>query len=149
MKKIILITTMAFIAGLFTVGQGLGSGDYGSGKTSEESSAQVEETGKHEMAAVSLDSKQISELQRILSDKGYEVGAIDGVIGESTEKALRDFQTANELAVTGNPDKETLRALAPDAETQEFFGLSPEFGEKEMEHEKPVEEKGSSGSMKY
>jgi peptidoglycan hydrolase-like protein with peptidoglycan-binding domain len=59
-------------------------------------------------------------------------------------EAIREFQKAEGLTVTGIPDQETLRSLVTDAKTQEFFGLAPEFGEKEQGMEpKPEESKGT------
>lgn len=80
---------------------------------------------------VNLQEDQIREMQSLLKDAGYEVGAVDGVIGQETEDAIRQFQNDNGLEASGSPNKETLRALAPTAEKQEFFGLSPEFGEQD------------------
>ena len=98
-----------------------------------------------EMAAQPLNVDQISELQKLLNDRGYNVGEPDGMIGSSTTEALRQFQLDNQLTNSGTPDPETLRLLSPDAEKQEFFGLAPEYGEqKEMmapESKKMMDEK--------
>jgi len=142
MRHIVLTTALAFIAGLFFAGQGLGTGEYEHGKAAGSGSAMMEETHQSEMAAHSLDNEQVRELQKILTDRGFEAGPVDGIIGPRTTQALRNFQESEGLAVSGNPDENTLKALAPDAETQEFFGLSPEFGEKGME-EKGMEETGT------
>lgn len=75
-----------------------------------------------------LNMDQITEMQRLLNQQGYEIGMVNGVIGEETHAAIRQFQEANQLTVTGTPNVETLRALAPTTEQQEFFGLSPEYG---------------------
>jgi peptidoglycan hydrolase-like protein with peptidoglycan-binding domain len=141
MKRIVMITTMAFIAGLFAAGQGLGAGEYEHGKASGSGSAQMEETQQQRMAAHPLDNNQVRELQKILKGKGFDAGAVDGILGPRTQQALRDFQKAEGLTATGNPDKETLQALSTDAKTQEIFGLSPEFGEKEMQQKQPQEQK--------
>jgi peptidoglycan hydrolase-like protein with peptidoglycan-binding domain len=142
MRHIILITTVAFIAGLFAAGQGLGAGEYEAGKASGAGSAQMEETQQQRMAAHPLDDNQVRELQKILKGKGFDAGAVDGIIGPRTQQALRDFQKSEGLTASGNPDKATLQALATDAKTQEVFGLSPEFGEKEeMQQKQPQEQK--------
>jgi peptidoglycan hydrolase-like protein with peptidoglycan-binding domain len=141
MRHIVLITTVAFIAGLFAVGQGLGAGEYEHGKASGGGSAQMEETQQQRMAAHSLDNNQVRELQKILKGKGFDAGAVDGILGPRTQQALRDFQKSEGLTASGNPDKATLQALATDAKTQEVFGLSPEFGEKEMQQKQPQEQK--------
>lgn len=152
MRHIVLLATVAFIAGLFSVGQALGAGQtqWGSGGTQmEKQSGVVSESER--MAALELDREQVRELQKILNDKGFEAGAVDGIVGPRTSNAISEFQKSEGLASTGKADEETLRALAPSAEQQEFFGLSPEFGEKEergmekqpmeeMEHEKKAPE---------
>ncbi len=151
MRHIVLITTMAFVAGLFIVSQGLGAGEYGQDKVSEDVGMDQGTTGMDQqgttgmdqgmtgidqsVAAVQLDSNQITEMQRLLGEKGYDPGHVDGVIDQQTRDALRNFQEAQELAATGEPTEETLRALAPDVETQEMLGLSPEFGQDQMQQD--------------
>jgi peptidoglycan hydrolase-like protein with peptidoglycan-binding domain len=56
-------------------------------------------------------SSTIRELQRKLSSRGYHVGAADGVMGPATRAAIKDFQRAENLEVTGRPNRETLSAL--------------------------------------
>mgnify|MGYP000430479680 CR=1 FL=1 len=130
MRRIVLITTVAFIAGLFTVSQGLGAGEYGQEHASE-AAAGMEHA--QTVAGVQLDSNQISEMQKLLQKQGFDPGGTDGVMGPQTKEAIHDFQEAQGLAATGVPTEETLRALAPDAETQELLGLSPEFGQDQMQ----------------
>lgn len=54
---------------------------------------------------------QISEVQQALKAKGYDPGSTDGVMGSQTQEALRKFQQANGLPVTGNIDAQTAKAL--------------------------------------
>lgn len=61
-----------------------------------------------EVAGMSND--QIEDVQESLKDKGYSL-TIDGVWGPETANALRSFQRANNLRVTGQPDSETLSEL--------------------------------------
>jgi localization factor PodJL len=44
---------------------------------------------------------QVQGVQVALSALGYEVGTPDGVVGGSTAKAIRDYEKANKLPVTG------------------------------------------------
>lgn len=53
----------------------------------------------------------IKEVQQALKDKGHDPGAIDGIIGEHTRQALRDFQKSNNLKATGSLDEETAQKL--------------------------------------
>lgn len=52
-------------------------------------------------------------LQMRLAEAGFPPGAIDGDFGPATEAALRAFQAARGLAVTGRADAITWAALAP------------------------------------
>jgi lytic murein transglycosylase len=50
-------------------------------------------------------------LQRGLTAAGFDTGTPDGVIGSRSEAAIRDYQAANGLAVTGQPSLDLLRRL--------------------------------------
>jgi peptidoglycan hydrolase-like protein with peptidoglycan-binding domain len=56
-------------------------------------------------------SATIREVQRRLTSRGYPAGSADGVMGRATRSALMDFQRAQNLPVTGRPDRATLAAL--------------------------------------
>jgi membrane-bound lytic murein transglycosylase B len=51
------------------------------------------------------------ELQRLLSQKGFYSGVVDGLIGDESRKAIIRFQTSRGVAQTGYPSKEVLLAL--------------------------------------
>ncbi len=53
----------------------------------------------------------ISEIQTRLIGLGYLKGRADGIIGNNTTDALRRFQKANGVEVTGNPDGDTIFRL--------------------------------------
>ncbi|MEZ5669159.1 MAG: peptidoglycan-binding protein [Alphaproteobacteria bacterium] len=53
----------------------------------------------------------IAEAQRLLADAGFDPGPADGMSGSKTEEAMRQFQAANGLRVTGTLTLETLNAL--------------------------------------
>jgi len=53
----------------------------------------------------------IMRVQAALYAKGYDPGAIDGELGESTKLALRTFQSAHGLVVTGKMTTQTMNAL--------------------------------------
>ena len=50
-------------------------------------------------------------IQRMLNEKGFRVGAVDGRWGPKSRSALRDFQALAGLSPTDVPDKATLKAL--------------------------------------
>ena len=49
--------------------------------------------------------------QQALQDKGFNPGPIDGIMGPRTKAALSDFQTKENMKVTGSLDKETKAKL--------------------------------------
>jgi len=146
MKRYVLIIAMTCLAGLVVAGLGMASGENEKGMASEVSGSQMEQTDQSMTTALQLNTEQVRELQKILNDKGFNVGMVDGNIGPETQQALRDFQESAGLTVTGIPDKPTVQALAPDAKTQEFFGLGPAYGEKGMDNE--MKDQAPEGQMK-
>ena len=54
---------------------------------------------------------EISELQQILQDKGYDVGKIDGKIGAGTRAAVKDMQKKLGLPADSYPTAELLEAM--------------------------------------
>jgi len=132
MKKIIIISLVGLVAGLFFASLSM-AGNYSKGmKSTQNSDSQMMDNQNKTMGTTHLNNTQVRELQRLLTDKGFDTGPANGIIGPKTKQALRDYQTSQGLAATGQPDRETLRSLASDTETQEFFGLSPEFDELHM-----------------
>ena len=43
--------------------------------------------------------------------KGFDAGEVDGIWGPETEAALREFQSAQGMDVTGQPSRQTIYAL--------------------------------------
>jgi peptidoglycan hydrolase-like protein with peptidoglycan-binding domain len=60
---------------------------------------------------VTLSQDTIVAVQQELSQRGYYDGPIDGVMGPQTAKAVRRFQSVDQLSVTGEIDGPTLEAL--------------------------------------
>jgi hypothetical protein len=54
----------------------------------------------------------IAGAQARLTNLGFKCGPIDGVMGPQTRAALRKFQTARQIPVTGEPDQATKARLA-------------------------------------
>ena len=52
-------------------------------------------------------------LQRLLAERGFSSGALDGDFGPKTENALKAFQTHAGLPATGRTDAATWEALEP------------------------------------
>lgn len=155
MKRLILISSLATLACLFVAGQAVSAGNQttrmgmsNSGKTSgmmgdgnhgrvmddgnhgrvmdDGKHGRVMDDGKHNgMMSRNLNAEQIREAQRLLNQHGLKAGMADGIYGKQTRTAIRNFQKSKKLTITGSLDSQTLRALAPTTEKQDFFGLSP------------------------
>lgn len=57
------------------------------------------------------DEKRNEYLQRLLKMHGYEFGAIDGIVGPETRKAIKRFQAANDIKQSGSFDLRTVAKL--------------------------------------
>jgi peptidoglycan hydrolase-like protein with peptidoglycan-binding domain len=66
------------------------------------------------MAGVSADD--IKKAKEALKAKGLTPGPINGVLDGKTQQALRDFQKANKLPVTGVLDPQTAEKLGVNLE---------------------------------
>lgn len=56
-------------------------------------------------------AEEVRQAQKKLNDLGYQTGQVDGVFGPRTQAALRNFQQAKNIAVTGRLDEKTTNAL--------------------------------------
>jgi peptidoglycan hydrolase-like protein with peptidoglycan-binding domain len=55
--------------------------------------------------------ERVRRLQEGLTAAGFDAGPVDGVMGERTRAALREFQRARGLDPTGEPNQATLTEL--------------------------------------
>lgn len=99
----------------------------------------------------SLDS--VKQLQESLSERGYDVGPVDGLVGPRTQAALRQFQQDEGLDASGEIDAQTLTALDIDSSEFAAFGIEEESTSEPSvspESSSVPEESGSmdSGSMR-
>ena len=53
----------------------------------------------------------IRKVQETLNARGYKAGLANGILGDSTRAALRQFQKSERIAVTGRPNPRTLARL--------------------------------------
>jgi peptidoglycan hydrolase-like protein with peptidoglycan-binding domain len=67
--------------------------------------------------ASASDHDSVKKVQEALRDKGYDPGPIDGVMGSQTRAAIRQYQTAENLPVTGHLDGQTAGKLGVDQES--------------------------------
>ncbi len=57
------------------------------------------------------DFSMATRVQRQLADAGYYRGAIDGIVGEGTRRAIRNYERANDLPVDGRIDDQLLTSM--------------------------------------
>jgi peptidoglycan hydrolase-like protein with peptidoglycan-binding domain len=72
-----------------------------------------------------MTSEGIRQVQRKLRGLGYFAGVVDGEWGPQTEAALRDFQQAHDIQVTGRLDDKTLDELGIVYTTGEISSRNP------------------------
>jgi len=58
-----------------------------------------------------LSAAEVKQLQTLLAKRGYNVGPIDGIIGELTREAVKDVQVKLGLPADSYPTKELLAKL--------------------------------------
>lgn len=58
-----------------------------------------------------IEAETLAGIQSRLNNLGYKAGPVDGVMGAKTKTATRNFQSANQLAVDGDPGPKTTRKL--------------------------------------
>lgn len=78
---------------------------------------------------VASGSNLVTEIQRELARIGLYNGAIDGLTGSRTEAAIRAFETAAGIAVTGLPSDKLLVALKQPLPPRETHSIAVESGE--------------------
>jgi putative peptidoglycan binding protein len=67
--------------------------------------------GTVEMGARHNSMDNVKQAQQALKEKGYDPGPIDGVMGARTKEAIKSFQNASNLQVTGTLDSKTSQEL--------------------------------------
>jgi peptidoglycan hydrolase-like protein with peptidoglycan-binding domain len=74
-----------------------------------------------------LDPAAIRLIQQALSQRGLDLGQVDGVWGDRTMDALREFQRSHGIEPLGEPDVHTLAALGilPGSDTRPAGGSGP------------------------
>ena len=67
-------------------------------------------TSTNAQSQIRLNSTQVRALQQALRSEGYNI-SVDGIWGLNTASALRSYQSASQLAITGQANRETLAKL--------------------------------------
>lgn len=90
-KKMILAVAVIFAVNIFVIA------------LAQKASADLYKRG--------MSGDMVAEIQTRLKNWGYYDGAVDGIFGSRTEKAVKYFQRTNNLAVDGQVGDKTLAAL--------------------------------------
>ena len=53
----------------------------------------------------------LKDIQRLLNERGYDAGKVDGILGSGTQRAIQAFEHANDLLADGFPDDQLLEVL--------------------------------------
>jgi hypothetical protein len=62
-------------------------------------------------STLKLSKDDLKAIQALLNNAGYDAGTPDGAWGNGSKRAMRNFQEAEGLKITGAPDEASLRAL--------------------------------------
>lgn len=66
-------------------------------------------------SAMNMNQDTVRQVQQELSEAGHNPGPIDGVMGEQTKSALKQYQQAQGMEATGTLDERTMDALGVEA----------------------------------
>jgi peptidoglycan hydrolase-like protein with peptidoglycan-binding domain len=106
MKRIILTTLVLLIA--FSVAA---SAQAPSSTTPQSEPAKTAAPKKKSGPVFRATKEQIMEAQKMLKDKGYYTGEATGKLDPATRAAIRKYQEAEKIKVTGTLNRETLEKM--------------------------------------
>jgi SH3 domain-containing YSC84-like protein 1 len=91
---------------------------------------------------MSANQDHIRQAQQALKDKGMYTGTVDGKMNAQTEKALRDFQTGNNMKATGKLDHDTMMKLGMSMDHHETDSQKMKHGDDKSAPAKPMKKGG-------
>lgn len=71
----------------------------------------------------------VKEVQRKLNSNNFSTGSVDGIYGNKTSSAIRDFQRSENIEVTGRLNQETLDALGVDYKFSDMNKSNQKYSE--------------------
>jgi putative peptidoglycan binding protein len=95
-----------------------------------------------------MSKDKVKEVQAALKSKGMDPGPEDGVLGQKTQGALREFQKSNNLPATGRIDEKTADALGVDMASSAGGSSSSGMGSSKSEAGSGASSSGSSATGK-
>jgi lipid-binding SYLF domain-containing protein/peptidoglycan hydrolase-like protein with peptidoglycan-binding domain len=81
------------------------------GTTNEDQTSQSLGTTETTSSPVATSVSDVKQIQMALRDLGYNPGVANGMMSTETQQAIREFQSLNQLPVTGIVDQQTKTAL--------------------------------------
>lgn len=106
---------------------GLASAGQDSGKAQSGASTGMQSSSQSKKAMSQQQNAAVKQVQQALQEKGYEVGAIDGKWGKQSTRALKQYQRDNNIAATGNLNRQTADRLG--LSTGEFARFEEQSGQ--------------------
>lgn len=85
--------------------------------------ASAENAASKNRESVSLDRAAVKRLQIRLAKQGYRSGPADGVMGAQTAKAIKSYQRAHRLPVTGEVSQQFLEHLEANAASGDNWNM--------------------------
>lgn len=98
----------------------------------------------------SVSSDFLQRVQQRLGDRGYDVGPVDGMWGDSTQSALRNFQRDQGLSQSGQLDRQTLAALGiqpPGQQARMEGSQQQQMRRQQTEPYRPIQQRGQQQGM--
>lgn len=149
MKRTILLTTAACLAGTFPAmaqhnpngsppsashqqqNQTTGSNRQMENQSQQQNPNQAQASNNQQQVIQpsSLSKEEIRQVQMNLNKSGFDAKHVDGVWGQETEHALRNFQQAKQLPANGELDQQTLSALGVNISEQQPQSASGNQGQ--------------------
>ena len=81
------------------------------GEKTKEKATEVKDKIKDKVSRHKNGSDDVRKAQQALTDKGFNPGPVDGVMGPKTKAAITEFQTKENLKANGRLDRETKAKL--------------------------------------
>lgn len=75
-----------------------------------------------------ISRREAREIQQALINRGYNIGAVDGMIGDNTRKAIQDFQRSQGVNPDGRAGQKLYRLLMSNSGQSGSFRQSSQFG---------------------
>lgn len=94
------------------------------------------ETPTRARSSFGISSKVVKSIQSSLSKQGYFLGAIDGVYGPETERAIRAYQKSSGMKVDGIPSENMAASLETNGKVGDLLQKLEDTQKKSMERAK-------------